>query len=146
MNDPEVLLLLANAAAWEGVILQRAHSMVTHACPGTPTDWSSALGASTGSARRRAATSGTCWASELLKPQLPSLYVALVKLDPSLARLQMSAFMEEVMSHLQALPGAQIEMNLEVQVNAPGGIDEQTARIVLENSAALKIDKLGMYQ
>jgi hypothetical protein len=52
---------------------------------------------------------------------------------------------EEVMSHLQALPGVQIEMTLEVQVNAPGGIDEQTARIVLENSAALKVEKPGLY-
>jgi hypothetical protein len=83
--------------------------------------------------------------SEPPKPQLPSRYVASVKLDPSRASLQMSAFVEEVMSHLQALPGAEIEMTLEVQVNAPGGIDEQTARIVLENSAALKIDKPGLY-
>ena len=57
----------------------------------------------------------------------------------------MSALVEEVMSHLQALPDAQIQMTLEVQVNAPGGIDEQTALIVLENSAALKIDKTGLY-
>jgi hypothetical protein len=79
------------------------------------------------------------------KPQLPTRYVASVKLDPTRASLQMSAFMEEVMSHLQALPGAQIEMSLEVQVNAAGGIDEQTARIVLENSAQLKVDKPGLY-
>ena len=79
------------------------------------------------------------------KAQLPTRYVASVKLDPTRASLQMSAFVEEVMSHLQALPGAQIEMTLEVQVNAPGGIDEQTARIVLENSAALKVDKPGLY-
>ncbi|MEB3200532.1 MAG: hypothetical protein VKK62_08410, partial [Synechococcaceae cyanobacterium] len=79
------------------------------------------------------------------KPQLPTRYVASVKLDPTRASLQMSAFVEEVMSHLQALPGAQIEMTLEVQVNAPGGIDEQTARIVLENSAALKVDQSGLY-
>ncbi|MFM8276465.1 MAG: hypothetical protein ACKN89_05640, partial [Cyanobium sp.] len=78
-------------------------------------------------------------------PQLPTRYVASVKLDPTRASLQMSAFMEEVMSHLQALPGAQIEMTLEVQVNAAGGIDEQTARIVLENSAQLKVDKPGLY-
>jgi hypothetical protein len=71
--------------------------------------------------------------------------VASVKLDPSRASLQMSAFVEEVMSHLQALPGAQIEMTLEVQVNAAGGIDEQTARIVLENSAALMVEKPGLY-
>lgn len=79
------------------------------------------------------------------RPQLPTRYVASVKLDPTRASLQMSAFMEEVMSHLQALPGAQIEMTLEVQVNATGGIDEQTARIVLENSAQLKVDKPGLY-
>jgi hypothetical protein len=79
------------------------------------------------------------------QPQLPTRYVASVKLDPTRASLQMSAFVEEVMSHLQALPGVQIEMTLEVQVNAPGGIDEQTARIVLENSAALKVDKPGLY-
>jgi len=79
------------------------------------------------------------------KPQLPTRYVASVQLDPTRASLQMSAFMDEVMSHLQALPCAQIEMTLEVQVNASGGIDEQTARIVLENSAQLKVDQMGVY-
>jgi hypothetical protein len=79
------------------------------------------------------------------KPQLPSRYVASVKLDTNSASLQMSAFVEEVMSHLQPLPGAQIEMTLEMQVNTPGGIDEQTARNVLENSAALKIVRPGLY-
>jgi hypothetical protein len=72
--------------------------------------------------------------------------VASVKLDPNRASLQMSAFVEEVMSHLQALPGVQVEITLEVQVNAPGGIDDQPARIVLENSATLKIDKPGLYR
>jgi hypothetical protein len=79
------------------------------------------------------------------KPQLPTRYIASVKLESTRASLQMSAFVEAVMSHLQALPGAQIEMTLEVQVNAPDGIDEQTARIVLENSATLKVDKTGLY-
>ena len=49
------------------------------------------------------------------------------------------------LSHLQALPGVEIEMSLEVKVRAPGGIDEATARIVLENSASLKVDKPGLY-
>lgn len=79
------------------------------------------------------------------KPQLPTRYMASVKLDPTRASLQMSAFVEEVMSHLQALPGAQIEMSLEIQVNAPDGIDEQTARIVIENSASLKVEQHGLY-
>ena len=79
------------------------------------------------------------------KPQLPTRYMASVKLDPTRASLQMSAFVEEVMSHLQALPGAQIEMSLKIQVNTPDGNDEQTARIVIENSASLKVDQHGLY-
>lgn len=90
-------------------------------------------------------TNPTTTSAESSKPALPTRYVASVKLDPTRASLQMSTFVEEVMSHLQALPGVQIEMTLEVQVNAPGGIDEQTARIVLENSAALKVEKPGLY-
>lgn len=79
------------------------------------------------------------------KPQLPTRFVASVKLDSTRASLQMSTFMEEVMSHLQALDDADVAMTLEVQVKAPGGIDEQTARIVLENSAALKVENPGLY-
>jgi len=72
-----------------------------------------------------------------LKPPLPTHFVASVKLDSTRAGLQVSTFMEEVMSHFQVLGGVDVEMTLEVQVNAPGGIDQQTARIELENSAAL---------
>jgi hypothetical protein len=57
----------------------------------------------------------------------------------------MSAYMEEVISHLQALPGAEISLTLEVQATAQGGIDEATARILLENSVALKVDNPGLY-
>jgi len=80
-----------------------------------------------------------------VNPKLPTKFVASVKLDSTRASLQMSTFMEEVMSHLQALDGVEMEMTLEVQVNAPSGIDEKTARIVLENSASLKVDKPGLF-
>jgi hypothetical protein len=70
---------------------------------------------------------------------------ASVRLDSVTAGPQVGKFMDEVMSHLQALPGVNIEMTLEVQVRAPGGIDEAMARIVLENSAALKLEKPGLY-
>ena len=70
---------------------------------------------------------------------------ASLRLDSVTAGPQVGKFLDEVMSHLQALPGVNIEMTLEVQVRAPGGIDEATARIVLENSAALKVEKPGLY-
>jgi hypothetical protein len=79
------------------------------------------------------------------KPSLPTTYTASVKLDSVTAGPQVGKFLVEVMSHLQALPGVEIEMSLEVKVRAPGGIDEATARIVLENSSALKVDKPGLY-
>jgi hypothetical protein len=79
------------------------------------------------------------------KPALPTTYTASLKLDPVKAGLQMGQFLDEVMSHLQAQPGAEIEMTLEVQARVPDGISETTARIVLENSAALKVDKPGLY-
>ena len=69
--------------------------------------------------------------------------MATVNLDPTRASLQMSAYMEEVISHLQALPGAEISLTLEVQATAQGGIDEATARILLENPVALKVDNPG---
>ncbi len=78
-------------------------------------------------------------------PKLPTTYTASVKLDSVTAGPQVGKFLDEVMSHLQALPGVDIAMTLEVQVRAPGGIDEATARIVLENSAALKVEKPGLY-
>jgi hypothetical protein len=79
------------------------------------------------------------------KPSLPTTYTVSVKLDSVTAGPQVGKFLVEVMSHLQALPGVEIEMSLEVKVLAPGGIDEATARIVLENSASLKVDKSGLY-
>ena len=79
------------------------------------------------------------------KPSLPSTYTASVKLDSVTAGPPVGKFLVAVMSHLQALPGVEIEMSLEVKVRAPGGIDEATARIVLENSSALKVDKPGLY-
>jgi len=77
--------------------------------------------------------------------KLPTTYTASVKLSSVTTGPQVGKFLDEVMSHLQALPGVEIEMTLEVQVRAPGGIDEATGRIVLENSAALKVEKPGLY-
>jgi hypothetical protein len=72
-------------------------------------------------------------------------YVASLRLDPMRAGLQMGDFLDEVMSHLQALPGAEVDLSLEIQVTAPQGIDDATARIVVENSRSLKVDNPQIY-
>ena len=61
------------------------------------------------------------------------------------AGLQMGDFLDEVMSHLQALPGAEVNLSVEVHVKVPNGIDDATARVVLENSRSLKVDNPQMY-
>ncbi len=82
--------------------------------------------------------------AKVLKPA-KTTFTASLRLDPLKAGLQTSEFMVEVMSHLQALPDSEIEMSVEVQVKAPNGIDDDTARIVLENSTSLKIDNPQIY-
>jgi hypothetical protein len=57
----------------------------------------------------------------------------------------MGDFLDEVMSHLQALPDAEVNLSVEVQVKVPEGIDDATARVVLENSRSLKVDNPQVY-
>jgi hypothetical protein len=54
-------------------------------------------------------------------------------------------FPNEVISEQQPFSGVEIEMTLVVQVQAPGRIDEASARSVLENSGALKVEKPDLY-
>ena len=67
-------------------------------------------------------------------------YTASLKLDPKYASLTTSKFMDKVVSHLQALPGSEIEIQLEINVKNKNGIDKKTALIVLENSNSLNVD------
>ena len=70
----------------------------------------------------------------------PKHFKGSLKLDPTDASLKTSKFMSEVMSHLQALPGSEINITLDINVKNEDGIDKQTARIILENSITLKVD------
>jgi hypothetical protein len=78
-------------------------------------------------------------------PAKKTTFTASLKLDPKRAGLQMGDFLDEVMSHLQALPGAEVNLSVEVQVKVPEGIDDATARVVLENSRSLKVDNPQVY-
>lgn len=84
---------------------------------------------------------------ETILPQVkvPKTFTASLKLDHQKAGLQTSQFMDEVMSHLQALPNHEIEMSLEVRVLVQDGIDAKTARIILENSDSLKVNNPQIY-
>ena len=47
---------------------------------------------------------------------------------------------DEVIAHLAALPGAKVEVTLEVQVRVGEGVDDDVVRTVSENATALKFD------
>jgi hypothetical protein len=57
----------------------------------------------------------------------------------------MGDFLDQVMSHLQAMPGAEGNLSVKVHVKAPNGIDDATAQVLLKNSRSLKVDNRTLY-
>jgi hypothetical protein len=51
--------------------------------------------------------------------------------------------MEEVISHLSSIDGAQTEISLEVHITASNGLSPQVVRTVTENCRTLKVQDFG---
>ena len=51
--------------------------------------------------------------------------------------------MEEVITHLATADGTQVDVSLEVNVQAPGGLSQQIVRTVSENCRTLHVDNFG---
>lgn len=66
-----------------------------------------------------------------------------VKLDNTRINRDINNYVQEIVQHLLAIEGADIEMKFEVEVNAPNGIPNNTVRTVSENCRTLKIDDFG---
>ncbi len=79
-------------------------------------------------------------------PELPHRFFASVPLDPIQPSLQVAKFAEEVLAHLNSLPGVQVHLRLEVQIEAPEGVPERVKQIVKENCRTLGIDNFGFDQ
>lgn len=60
-----------------------------------------------------------------------------VTIDPNRMNRDVSAIAEEVVQHLTALVGAQVEITLEIQAIVPGGVPDNVVRVVLENGRSL---------
>lgn len=65
------------------------------------------------------------------------------KLDNTRVIRDMDTYVKEVIQHLQEIDGAKVEIRLEVQVDAPGGIQDSTVRTISENCRVLKADDFG---
>jgi predicted AAA+ superfamily ATPase len=60
-----------------------------------------------------------------------------VSIDPHRMNRDASVIAEEVVQHLTALVGAQVEITLEIQALVPDGVPDNVVRVVLENGKSL---------
>jgi hypothetical protein len=60
-----------------------------------------------------------------------------VSIDPHRMNRDASLIAEEVVQHLTALVGAQVEITLEIQALVPDGVPDNVIRVVLENGKSL---------
>lgn len=65
------------------------------------------------------------------------------QLDTTRMNRDVQRLVEEVISHLSSVDGAQMEVSLEVSVTAPGGLSSQVVRTVSENCRTLKVKDFG---
>ncbi|MCC8151343.1 MAG: DUF499 domain-containing protein [Lachnospiraceae bacterium] len=75
-------------------------------------------------------------------PENKHFYMS-VKLDNTRMSRDIYNYWQEVIQHLTAVDGADVEMKLEVEVTAPKGIPSATVRTVSENCRTLKITDFG---
>lgn len=65
------------------------------------------------------------------------------KLDNTRVNKNVNDYLTEIIQHLMSVDGADVELTLEVSVNAPKGIPSSTVRTVSENCRTLKIQDFG---
>ena len=70
----------------------------------------------------------------------PNTFVGSVKLSGARVGRDAGRIADEVIAHLAALPGAKVDVTLEVHVKVGEGVEEDVVRTVSENATALKFD------
>lgn len=66
-----------------------------------------------------------------------------VKLDNTRVNRDINNYVQEIIQHLMSVDGSEVEMTLEVNVEAPKGIPVPTVRTVTENCRTLKVKDFG---
>lgn len=65
------------------------------------------------------------------------------KLDNTRVNRDVNNYLQEIIQHLMNVDGSDVELTLEVNVNAPNGIPSTTVRTVSENCRTLKVTDFG---
>ena len=73
----------------------------------------------------------------------PRRFFATVRLDPDRAGRDMGTVTEEVLQHLTTLPGAEVEVSVEISAKVPDGVGQTVRRIVEENCRTLRFRSHG---
>jgi hypothetical protein len=81
-------------------------------------------------------------------PEIPKnkhFYMS-AQLDNTRINRDVQRFMEEVVSHLISVDGAQTKISLEVDITIPNGLPHQIVRTVSENCQTLKVQSFGFVE
>ncbi len=71
------------------------------------------------------------------KPRVLRRFFGAVEIDPARAVRDAGAILQEVVSHLNALPQSSVRITLEIEADLPGGVPEDIVRAVNENARQL---------
>ena len=77
------------------------------------------------------------------EPQIQRRFYGRARLKPARLASGAGQIGDEIVQHLNALVGAEVEVIIEVHAKVPDGIPENVARTVGENARALKFDEFG---
>ena len=77
---------------------------------------------------------------ESTSPTRPTAFVGSVKINGARVGRDAGRIAEEVLAHLAALSGAEVDVTLEIHVRVPEGVANDVVRIVTENANALRFD------
>jgi predicted AAA+ superfamily ATPase len=100
---------------------------------------------SPGAGPAAAATAGATTAGAAPQPAapLPHRFHGSVSLDPARLGRDTGKIAEEVVQHLSLLPGAKVEVTLEISAEAPDGVPDNVVRTVTENCRTLRFRTHG---
>lgn len=87
-------------------------------------------------------THAICDGQTIETPKNKHFYMS-AQLDTTRIGRDVQKFVEEVISHLTSVEGAQVDVSLEVNVKSPNGLPQQTVRTVSENCRTLKVRTFG---
>ena len=65
------------------------------------------------------------------------------KLDNTRVNRDVNNYVQEIIQHLMAVDGSEVELKLEVEVTAPDGIPNNVVRTVSENCRTLRVTDFG---